>query len=81
MNNISFAGKFMIDSKELSKLSLLQKAELLKQKDALVDEFCKRGTAFQKINNGFVVNIKDEKENVFLEITKKLGLALRKIVE
>ncbi len=81
LSNISFTGKYMIESKELSKLSLLQKASFLSQKNALIDEFCKPGTRFQKVSNGFTVNIKDEKDDKFLKIVNQLGLKLKKIFE
>ena len=81
MNNLAFTGKFMIETQELSKLPLLQKAKFLKQKDALIDEFCKSGTSFNKVANGFMADIKDEKESKFLEIVAKFGLALKKIIE
>lgn len=54
MNNINFTGRFTINTSELSKLSILQKAKFFKQKDALVGEFCKQGTSFAKIQSFFV---------------------------
>ena len=79
MNNINFTGRFTINTSELSKLSLLQKTKFFKQKDALVDEFCKQGTSFTKIQNGFLLDIKDEKETAFLAVAKQLGLVFNKI--
>ena len=79
MNNINFTGRFTINTSELSKLSFLQKTRFFKQKDALVDEFCKQGTSFTKIQNGFLLDIKDEKETAFLAVAKQLGLIFNKI--
>ena len=79
MNNINFTGRFTINTSELSKLSFLQKAKFFKQKDALVNEFCKQGTSFTKIQNGFLLDIKDEKETAFLAVAKELGLVFNKI--
>ena len=79
MSNINFTGRFTINTSELSKLSFLQKTRFFKQKDALVDEFCKQGTSFTKIQNGFLLDIKDEKETAFLAVAKQLGLIFNKI--
>lgn len=78
-NGISFCGKFAIQKNELNKLSFLQKAKFLKQKENLTDEFCKKGTSITKTDDAYVVDIKDEKENEFLAYAKKLGLVFEKV--
>ncbi|MCD7879710.1 MAG: hypothetical protein LUG16_07250, partial [Candidatus Gastranaerophilales bacterium] len=77
--NISFKGSFFIDSKELSKIPTLKKIQFLKQKNTLIDEFCKTETPIQKLQNGFLLNIKDEKENTFIEYLKQFKINSKKI--
>lgn len=79
MNNINFSGKFTINTSELSKLSIIQKAKFIKQKNALIDEFCNPNTGFTKVTNGFLIDIKDEKEDAFLAVAKQLGLIFNKV--
>lgn len=79
LNSINFCGKFSIGKSELSKISTIQKLKFLKQKDSLVDEFCKKGTTFEKKGDSFIIDIKDDKEDKFLEIAKKFGLTLKKV--
>ncbi|MDO5436745.1 MAG: hypothetical protein Q4F80_00920 [bacterium] len=78
-SSVNFCGKFSIHKDELSKISTLQKLKFLKQKDAMIDEFCKKGTTFAKDGNNYILDIKDEKENKFLEFAKKLGLEFKKL--
>lgn len=80
-NNINFCGKFSLDKSELSKISLLQKAKFLKQKEQIIDEFCKTKTSFFSDGSRFIVDIKDEKEDLFLSFAKKLGLVFKKLLD
>ena len=78
-SNVNFCGRFAIQKNELNKLSFLQKAKFLKQKENLADEFCKKGTSITKTDDAYIIDIKDEKENEFLAYTKKLGLVFKKV--
>lgn len=78
-NSVNFCGKFTLKKDELNKLSFLQKARFLKQKENLTDEFCKKGTSITKTDDVYIVNIKDEKENEFLTYAKRLGLVFKKV--
>lgn len=78
-SNVNFCGRFAIQKNELNKLSFLQKAKFLKQKENLADEFCKKGTSVTKTDDAYIIDIKDEKENEFLAYTKKLGLVFKKV--
>lgn len=84
MNNslktpISFSGKFSLNKAELSKISLLQKAKFLKQKDQIINEFCNTGDAFVKQGDCYIVDIKDEKEDLFLKFAKSFNLNFSKV--
>lgn len=78
-SNVNFCGRIAIQKNELNKLSFLQKAKFLKQKENLADEFCKKGTSITKTDDAYIIDIKDEKENEFLAYTKKLGLVFKKV--
>ncbi len=78
-NSVNFCGRFALQKEELNKLSFLQKAKFLKQKENLTDEFCKNGTSITKTDNGYIVDIKDEKEDEFLAYAKRLGLVFTKV--
>lgn len=78
-NRVNFCAKFSLSKSELSKISVIQKAKFLKQKDAIIDEFCKKGTSFSKVGENYIVDVKDEKEELFLNFAKKLGLEFKKI--
>lgn len=78
-NNISFTGKFSLNKAELSKISLLQKAKFLKQKDQIINEFSNSKDAFVKQGDFFIVDIKDNKEDKFLKFAKSFNLNFTKI--
>ena len=73
-SNINYKGQFQINKSELGKIPALQKIKFLKQKDKLIADFCPNGDAFFKSKNGYILNIKDEKEFDFLKYLQQFGI-------
>ncbi len=78
-SNISFRGQFQINKSELGKIPALQKIKFLKQKDKLIADFCPKGDSFSKSENGYILNIKDEKEFDFLNYLKQFGIIAERL--
>ncbi len=81
MNNVSFSGKFSINTNQFKRLTLSKKAQLCKHEDKLFQTYCKKGSYLAKNGDEFIFNIKDDKENAFLKLMNKIGLYVRKVTE
>lgn len=74
MNNVSFCGKLSINKKELANISLLKRIKFAQQRENISDEFYYKNTAPVLQGDEYIFSIKDEKEELFIQLAKRFGL-------